>query len=99
FFGGALPAACPAPGAGKNTVCNRTTDSTQKGVELYGHADIDRRWSVDASYTYLDAKENKVEEIRRAPHMASASVNWKPTDAINLNLTVRYNGKQQDSNF
>jgi vitamin B12 transporter len=101
YFGGAgLPAACPAPPVGTSTTCNRTFDSKQKGVELSATLDILPELSVSGSYTDLNAKENGLEEIRRAPHIGSANLTWKPLDGrATLNLNVRYNGRQLDSNF
>lgn len=100
YFSGARPPACPAPAPGLNTVCNRTTESTQSGVELYGNAELEGGWSVDASYTYLDAQENGFQEIRRPPHQGSLAVNWQSSDdRFNVNVAARYQGKNQDSNF
>ncbi len=79
---------------------NRTTDSKQKGVELFVDADLGGGWQVDLAYTHLDAKENGVEEVRRAPNIASANLAWSaPEDAYGATLTARYNGKTFDSNF
>lgn len=101
YFGGAgLPAACPAPPAGTSTTCNRTFESKQHGVELFGTVEIARQLTVSGSYTDLSARENGLEEIRRAPHIGSANLTWKPLDGrATLNLNVRYNGRQLDSNF
>ncbi|MBU1375662.1 MAG: TonB-dependent receptor [Alphaproteobacteria bacterium] len=101
YFGGAgLPAACPAPPAGTSTTCNRTFDSKQKGVELFGTIEITDSLTVSGAYTDLNAKENGLEEIRRAPDIGSANITWKPLDGrATFNLNVRYNGKQLDSNF
>ncbi|WP_068874217.1 MULTISPECIES: TonB-dependent siderophore receptor [unclassified Phenylobacterium] len=101
YFGGpGLPAACPAPPAGTSTTCNRTSKSKQTGVELFGTFEISRELSLTASYTHLDADENGLEEIRRAPDIASANLTWRPlAGRARVNLNVRYNGKQLDSNF
>ena len=100
YFGGAIPAACPAPPAGTSTACNREFKSTQKGVELYGQAQLTDSLSLSGSYTDLSAKENGLEEIRRAPHIGSANLTWRPLDGrATINLNVRYNGRQFDSNF
>jgi len=101
YFGGAgLPADCPAPPAGTSTSCNRAFDSKQKGFELFGTVQVLPELTVSGSYTDLNAKENGLEEIRRAPHIGSANVTWKPLDGrATLNLNVRYNGRQLDSNF
>jgi len=101
YFGGpGLPAACPAPPLGTSTACNREFKSKQKGVELFGDIQITDSLSLSGSYTDLDAKENGLEEIRRAPHIGSANLTWKPLDGrATVNLNVRYNGRQLDSNF
>lgn len=100
YFGGAIPAACPAPPAGTSTACNREFKSTQKGVELYGQAQLAESLSLSGSYTDLSAKENGLQEIRRAPHIGSANLTWRPLDGrATINLNVRYNGRQLDQNF
>ena len=100
FFGGAAPAGCPVPPVGTSTTCNRATDSTQKGEELFGTVQILPELTASGSYTHLNAKENGLEEIRRAPNIASANVTWRPLGGrAMVNLNVRYNGRQLDSNF
>jgi vitamin B12 transporter len=101
YFGGpGLPAGCPAPPAGTSTSCNRAFDSTQKGFELFGTIEVLPELTVSGAYTDLNAKENGLEEIRRAPHIGSANLTWKPLDGrATVNLNLRYNGRQLDSNF
>src|SRR5213075_285105 len=98
FLGGAAPAGCPVPPVGTSTTCNRAFESTQKGVELFGDARLFDELSISGSYTHLKARENGLEEIRRAPNIASANLTWTPMDGrATLNLNVRYNGRQLDS--
>lgn len=79
---------------------NRTTDSTQQGVEVAFAARLGTAWSIDASYTYLDAIENDQEEVRRPPHIASLNVGWRGFDQrFGAALTVRYNGATYDNNY
>ncbi len=78
---------------------NRTTDSTQHGIEVFLAARIDDRLRVDAAYTHLKARENGAEEIRRAPDIASLNVTWMPVEAVSVTATARYNGRAFDSNF
>lgn len=101
YFGGAgRPTTCPAPPANTSTACNREFKSKQHGVELYGDVRIVESLTLSGSYTDLSAKENGLEEIRRAPHIGSANLTWRPLDGrATLNLNVRYNGRQLDSNF
>ena len=83
-----------------STPLNRTTQSTQKGVEVFAQARLAPSWRVDASYTYLDARENGLEEVRRPPHIASLNVGWRaPEDRGGVAVTVRYNGSTEDNNF
>ena len=78
---------------------NRTTDSERKGIELTLDAKLDEAWSINAVYTYVDAVEAGLEEVRRAPHTASLNVNYRFLDRAQATLTVRYNGEQFDNEF
>lgn len=99
YFGGpGLPPGCAAPPAGTSTSCNRAFRSKQHGVEVSGTVRLADTLTLSGSYTDLTAKENGLEEIRRAPHIGSANLTWTPGRAT-VNLNVRYNGRQLDSNF
>jgi vitamin B12 transporter len=79
---------------------NRTTESTQRGVELCGLIRLGGHWRIEASYTYLDAEEDGQEEVRRPKHIASLNVDWRILDdRAGLNLAVRYNGAMLDHDF
>lgn len=78
---------------------NRTTASTQHGIELFLAARVADWLRVDASYTYLKARENGLEEIRRPPHVASLNVHVRPIEPLGITATARYNGSTFDSNF
>lgn len=79
---------------------NRMTDSEQQGVELEIFADLGSGFSFNGAYSFLDAEEDGVEEVRRPDHLASAVLNWRaPRDAASVNLAVRYNGEALDSDF
>ncbi len=79
---------------------NRTTESTQKGVEVSVEADLTDQWTLDAAYTYLDAEENGVEEVRRPQNIASLNLAWRAIgDRFGAYASVRYNGEMTDSNF
>jgi vitamin B12 transporter len=83
-----------------STPGNRATESTQEGVEFFGTARLGANWRIDASYTYLDAQENGVEEVRRPKNIASLNVGWRVLDGrAGLQLTVRYNGEMYDNNW
>jgi vitamin B12 transporter len=82
------------------TPANRTTESRQRGVEVSLSAQIDPQWSLDAAYSYLDAEENRIEEVRRPSHIASTALTWEaPNEAASVTLVVRYNGETPDVAF
>lgn len=79
---------------------NRTTESTQQGVEVAISARLGPQWSLDASYTWLDAEENGSTEVRRPETTASAALTWTaPGDRASATLLVRHNGEMLDSDF
>lgn len=82
------------------TPANRDTLSKQQGVELSAKAQLNDQITFDAAYSWLDAKEDGVEEVRRPGNIASAALNWTaPDDAANATLIVRYNGATNDVAF
>lgn len=82
------------------TPANRTTVSQQRGVEVSLNARLAEQWSLDAAYSYLDAEENGIEEVRRPEHIASAALTWTaPGDAASATLVVRHNGATPDVAF
>ena len=82
------------------TPANRTTESRQRGVEVSMNAQLAEQWSLDAAYSYLKARENGVEEVRRPKHIASAALTWQaPNDAASATLVVRHNGATPDVAF
>jgi len=79
---------------------NAVTASPREGIETSLSARLTEGWRIDLAYTYLRARESGLEEVRRAPNIASANVAWRsPDDRYGANVTVRYNGEQQDLNF
>ncbi|MEM6476894.1 MAG: TonB-dependent receptor [Pseudomonadota bacterium] len=79
---------------------NRDTVSTQSGIEVSISAILGGGFTFDGAYSFLDAEENGVEEVRRPDHLASAVLNWAgPDDKFSANLAVRYNGEAQDLDF
>ncbi len=79
---------------------NRTTKSTQQGVEVALSAFLGGGFTFNGAYSYLDAEENGAEEIRRPGSLASAVLNWSaPKDKASVNLAMRYNGSALDNNF
>ncbi|MFN9497291.1 MAG: TonB-dependent receptor domain-containing protein, partial [Erythrobacteraceae bacterium] len=82
------------------TPANRTTVSEQRGVEVALSARFAEQWSLDVAYSYLDAEEDGVEEVRRPKHIASAALIWTaPDDAASATLVVRHNGATPDVAF
>ena len=82
------------------TPANRTTESRLRGVEVSLNAQLSDQWSLDAAYSYLKARENGVEEVRRPKHIASAALTWEaPDDAASATLVVRHNGATPDVAF
>ncbi|HEV2568333.1 TonB-dependent receptor plug domain-containing protein [Sphingomonas sp.] len=82
------------------TSLNRTSKSRQRGIEAAMAARLGEAWRIDASYTWLRARENGVTEVRRPKHIASVAATWSaPNDAASATLVVRYNGRQLDQAF
>ena len=81
-----------------STPKNRTTTSDRQGIELTLEARLEK-WSLDAAYTYLDATENGLEEVRRPPHIASLNVSYEFDERTSMTLSARYNGAQTDNEF
>lgn len=82
------------------TPANRTTTSSQRGLEVFASAQPIPQISLDLAYTYLDAEENGVTEVRRPEHVASFNATITSTDRrFSGTLTIRYNGEQQDVTF
>lgn len=83
-----------------STARNRTTDSLQKGVELFASATLTDAWRIDAAYTYLDATNAGVEVIRRAPNSGSVNLAWRePAGRFGAGITARYVGDATDTDF
>ncbi|WP_054529210.1 TonB-dependent receptor [Erythrobacter sp. SG61-1L] len=79
------------------TPSNRATKSKQNGVELFLSARPMAQLRLDASYTYLNAKEDGVVEVRRPGDIASFNATWfSKDDKFSATLTVRYNGRTDD---
>jgi len=79
---------------------NRDTDSEREGVEVELAAQITPNWKLNAAYTYLDAEENGVSEVRRPQSTASAALNWTSADEkASATLVLRHNGSALDSDF
>ena len=93
------------PDTGFFTARNKDSDSTRKGVEAVFDMRLAKAFTLIATYTYTDAKEEnpmgkKVVEVRRPKHMASLTTNYYFADNRgNFNLNINYVGSQQDDFF
>lgn len=82
------------------TPANRDTESTQRGVEVAVTAHLGSGFSFNGAYSYLDAEEDGVEEVRRPESIASAVLDWTaPDDSVSATLIVRHNGETVDLAF
>lgn len=82
-----------------STVVNLDTDSTRQGVELEARWDISDQLNAHGSATFLDSEQNDIDEIRRPDFIASATVTYRPTDALSLTASLDHNGSQLDTDF
>lgn len=86
------------------TATNRNGISRRRGIELAASGDPTERLSVSLSATFLDSTEpdssgRSVTEIRRPERLAALNLNYAPSDRVNLNLNVAYNGSHDDTYF
>lgn len=82
------------------TPANRDTVSIRRGVELGAMASLTSGLTLNAAYTWLDAEEDGVTEVRRPGNRATASLDWTaPGDRASASLVVRHNGSSEDLAF
>lgn len=82
------------------TPANRDTQSTRRGVEFSGTAELSDHLKLTARYTYLDSEEDGVTEVRRPESIAAASLDWtSPRKNVRASLVVRHNGEAEDLAF
>lgn len=80
------------------TADNADVVSEQQGLELVFSGDRgDLSWQ--ASYAYLDAKENNANELRRAEHAGSIWVNYALDSRQNVYVQADYTGTRFDRFF
>lgn len=89
--------------AGANRPVNLNGTSKIHGVETGLNARIIDNLTLALTYTYTDAEDPDGDElVRRAPHIASGSLNYafledeEGRTRANVNLAARYNGQQKD---
>ena len=87
------------------TAQNKDSDSTRKGIETVFDARLSKSFTLVATYTYTDAREEdvlglKVIEVRRPRHVASLSADYSfAQNRGNLNLNLDYSSSQLDNFF
>ncbi len=81
-----------------SSVSNRQTKSKRQGVEVEINGTIGAL-DIRTSASFLDAKENGIQEIRRPEFLASANINYKISERANLNINAQHNGSQYDMDF
>jgi len=82
-----------------STVINLDSDSTRQGIELEARWDISEQFFARGSATFLDSEQDDVEEIRRPDFIASATVTYRPIEALSLTASIDHNGSQLDTDF
>ncbi len=82
------------------TPANRDTLSKQHGIEAFISARPIPLLHFDLNYTWLNAKENGVTELRRPRHMGSFNATVLSNDErFSGTLTLRYNGSMIDAAY
>ena len=82
------------------TPANRDTKSQQHGIEAFISAQPIPQIRFDLNYTWLNAKENGVTELRRPRHMGSLNTTILSKDQrFSGTLTIRYNGRMIDAAY
>lgn len=89
------------PVAFVSTVINQPGESERRGVELTVDAELGGGWSLQGSYTWLDATDpDGTREVRRPRHSGAVNVNYAFAGGRgNLNLGLVHQGAQQDNEF
>ncbi len=79
------------------TPANRKSNSTQQGVELTVAARLAQDWRLNGAFTWLKAREVRLEEVRRPANIGSLALSWRhPSQVGGVTLVARYNGQQTD---
>lgn len=81
------------------TPANRTTKSTRRGIEVSARARFGE-FSAHGAYSYLNAREDGVREVRRPKHLASLGIDWQARrKAASAGFVIRHNGAATDLAF
>ena len=90
----------PMPPTGIFAPYNTRGRERQRGVELAVDGRLGGGFRLDASYTYLRARQAGLEALRRPPHSGSVNLAWRaPDNRGGATLTVRYTGASRDVAF
>lgn len=85
--------------SGAFTAQNASGESERKGLEVEASMQLGEEWTIDGSYTWLDATEpGDVVEVRRPENTAAIRFNYAFSRG-NVNLGFNYNGGQEDDYF
>jgi vitamin B12 transporter len=93
----------PIVGSGKTAINVKDGRTRTEGVEVTFHAKIMDDLDFNSSYTWSGTEDNKGRRlVRRPEHIASANLNYNFEvfgNRGNVNIGVKYNGKQTDFAF
>ena len=75
-----------------------------KGFEAVATVEINDQLALSGSYTYLDAKEKKGNEVyeemlRRPKHQVTANATYQPLHNLTLNASAVYYGERKDDRY
>lgn len=94
------------PALGRSRPSNLSGTTEVQGVEVSLTATLRDNLAFTGTYTYTDGEDpDGAQLVRRPKHIASATLNYaflanpRGGKRANLNLAIRYNGKQQDDIF
>ena len=75
-------------------------ESERSGVEFAARWNIAESFGVAGHYTYTDAKEQNVRELRRPRHSGGLSADYRSSNEIfSATLTADYGGERSDIFF
>ena len=85
------------------TSANKSGESSRRGAELGFSWQLGEQIAVDGSYSYIDSTEQgsdgERDELRRPNHLASLTLDWQASDALQLNINLQHSGSQIDQHF
>jgi len=90
---------------GLYTAVNRPEDSRRRGVEFSASARASDTWTLNAAYTYTDAREpapggSRRHELRRPWHTAALNLDGKWwSGRLGLNAGIAYTGRRLDNYY